>query len=184
METQRALSLPIRSHAVVALVAVACMLGAASAGAQNDPFQGVRPRPLPQATTPQPLPARPAPAANASGSFDGIYRGTYRCGPIPGTREAPFTTTGMLTIRGTTARFEREMYRPTPAAPSGSETATGRVSQSGEITLSGTALWSTGAYNYQSRYQGHIVDDSVSLEGSYLTSDNRTRLCSMQLQRQ
>ena len=73
-------------------------------------------------------------------SYDGTYRGTIACDPIPGVTAGPLKTLFTLRVAGDVISYEREVIRPIGESPLGiTESGRGSINGESELILTGTA---------------------------------------------
>ena len=98
-------------------------------------------------------------------SYDGTYRGTIACDPIPGVTAGPLKTLFTLRVAGDVISYEREVIRPTREAPLGiTESGSGSINGRNELILTGTAKGRT--FRNDARYSGKLAGNPICLTGA------------------
>ncbi|HUL10457.1 MAG TPA: caspase family protein [Candidatus Acidoferrum sp.] len=112
-------------------------------------------------------PTAPAPPAATPGSvsaFDGIWIGTYECGPVPGTQLGPFTNKNRLFAvkQGRLAGVLRWRRKQDAV---GTNTYSGTVDGDGRVTIVGLGVYDSGGKNYRIYDSGRIVNGELQASG-------------------
>jgi hypothetical protein len=107
----------------------------------------------------------PAPASTHTAAFDGVWIGTFTCGPVPGTQFAGWTdgNRSFAIKQGRVAGVTR--WRQKEDGATGTATYTGTVDEAGQVTIVGLGIQDAGEKTYRIYYRGSIENGKLTAEG-------------------
>lgn len=108
-----------------------------------------------------------------SAGADGTYRGRIRCAAIPSLTVAPVDVEFTLTVRGTTATYQRPVLSYDGRQTVGQENGTGTVGADGTVTLLGGVSGSLGVF--VAHYTGRLSGAHLDLSGANTSARARSR---------
>jgi hypothetical protein len=125
-----------------------------------------------------PVPAAPATTPSRAVGFDGIWIGTYDCGPIPGTKIPAFTNkTRIFAIKQGRLAAVLRWHRKDGAT--GTNTYSGTVTDDGRVTIVGLGVYDSGGKTYRIFHSGRIVNGELAAAGK-----EGARTCTLTFRRQ
>jgi hypothetical protein len=109
-------------------------------------------------------PAAPAATLGLAAGFDGVWVGTYDCGPIPGTQIPAFTNKSRIFAikQGRIAGVLR-WHRKDGAT--GTNTYSGTVADDGRVTIVGLGVYDSGGKTYRIYHSGKITNGELAAAG-------------------
>jgi len=122
-------------------------------------------------------PAAPAATLGLAIGFDGVWIGSYDCGPIPGTQIPAFTNKSRIFAikQGRIAGVLR-WHRKDGAI--GTNTYGGTVTDDGRVTIVGLGVYDSGGKTYRIYHSGKIVNGELTADGK-----EGARSCSLTFRR-
>ena len=110
------------------------------------------------------VPAAPAATPGLAAGFDGVWMGTYDCGPVPGTQLGPFTNKSRL-FAIKQGRLVGVLRWRRKEGAIGINTYSGTVDDGGRVTIVGLGVYDSGGKTYRIYHSGKIVNGELTAAG-------------------